>query len=132
MRSTDEMDGIVLIFVGSLLSAFCFMVYRSFFSQPTRLPPKWPSSFISQIGDWALVTGSSQGLGRNFVEVLAKQGINCILVSRSPSQIENLKASYPNVQFREFVADLSKLDEVNKVIEMVKNLPIGLAIIKQF
>ena len=42
--------------------------------------------------DYALVTGSSDGLGRVLSLQLAKYGFNLVLVSRSADKLENVKA----------------------------------------
>ncbi|KAI9821310.1 MAG: hypothetical protein M1827_004046 [Pycnora praestabilis] len=43
-------------------------------------------------GSWALVTGASDGLGREYALQLAKQGFNILLVSRTPSKLQSLAA----------------------------------------
>jgi 17beta-estradiol 17-dehydrogenase / very-long-chain 3-oxoacyl-CoA reductase len=41
-------------------------------------------------GGWALVTGSSDGIGKCYAEELAKEGFNLILVSRTESKLREL------------------------------------------
>jgi short-subunit dehydrogenase len=41
---------------------------------------------------WALITGASSGLGREFARVLAKKGINLVLVARRAEPMERLAA----------------------------------------
>ena len=43
-------------------------------------------------GDWALVTGSTDGIGKSYAFALAKKGLNIILVSRSPYKLQNVAA----------------------------------------
>jgi len=40
-------------------------------------------------GAWAIVTGSTDGIGLGFAEVLAKRGFNLVLVSRDPTKLKN-------------------------------------------
>lgn len=41
-------------------------------------------------GDWALVTGASSGIGREFAEQLAGSGVNVVLVARRKARLEEL------------------------------------------
>lgn len=41
-------------------------------------------------GDWALVTGASSGIGREFCQQLAAQGLNLVLVARREARISQL------------------------------------------
>lgn len=43
-------------------------------------------------GKWALVTGSTDGIGKAYAFNLAKRGLNVVLVSRSPYKLQNVAA----------------------------------------
>ena len=43
-------------------------------------------------GKWALVTGSTDGIGKAYAFALAKRGLNIVLVSRSPFKLQNVAA----------------------------------------
>ena len=57
-----------------------------------------PSNFVKKYGEWAIVTGCTQGIGRYYVQELAKKGMNIVLVSRNESKLEEfartVKKSY--------------------------------------
>ncbi|KAK5628973.1 hypothetical protein RRF57_004688 [Xylaria bambusicola] len=61
---------------------------------------------------WALVTGSSSGIGKNLAFELAGQGFNVVLHGRSPSKLETvrdeLRLAYPDTEIRIIVADASQ------------------------
>ena len=43
-------------------------------------------------GKWALVTGSTDGIGKAYAFALAKKGLNIVLVSRTPFKLQNVAA----------------------------------------
>eukprot|EP00096_Caligus_rogercresseyi_P008930 TRINITY_DN2927_c0_g1_i1.p1 TRINITY_DN2927_c0_g1~~TRINITY_DN2927_c0_g1_i1.p1 ORF type:complete len:306 (-),score=92.53 TRINITY_DN2927_c0_g1_i1:852-1769(-) len=47
---------------------------------------------VKRMGQWALVTGSTDGIGRAYADALAKRGLDIILASRSPFKLQNAAA----------------------------------------
>jgi len=45
---------------------------------------------VKEFGDWALVTGATDGIGKGFCFELAKKGMNIVLVSRNRSKLETV------------------------------------------
>ncbi|KAE9367529.1 putative oxidoreductase,short chain dehydrogenase [Stipitochalara longipes BDJ] len=64
---------------------------------------------------WALVTGSSDGIGQAIAHELCSKGFNIILHGRNPAKLSTvqskLSASFPRTQFRTFVADAAASTE---------------------
>src|ERR1700693_2038295 len=61
-------------------------------------------------GRKALVTGASKGIGRACAEVLAEEGCDIVLVSRTAADLETVRAKIAgehNVSVRYFAVDLS-------------------------
>ena len=50
------------------------------------------SDFVRQYGDWAIVTGCTQGIGRAYAEELAKMNMNIILISRNQDKLDALSS----------------------------------------
>eukprot|EP01033_Poteriospumella_lacustris_P013234 gene13234-9480_t len=74
--------------------------YGVAFYRRVLTPAKKPLEF----GKWAIVTGSTSGIGKDFADHLAKQGMNVLVISRTKSRLEeqvksisttyNVKADY--------------------------------------
>ena len=56
-----------------------------------------PMTRIDQhrFGPWAVVTGASSGIGKEFARQLAASGLNLVLVARRLSLLEDLGRSLP-------------------------------------
>ena len=46
--------------------------------------------YKQKYGEWAVVTGCTQGIGKCYAEEMAKKGLNVVLVSRSKSKLDPL------------------------------------------
>nr|XP_022916753.1 L-xylulose reductase [Onthophagus taurus] len=70
---------------------------------------------ISFKGKRALVTGASQGIGRDIVKQLVACGAHVIAISRSKDLLESLKSETSNVEIK--TADLSNWEETENVLK---------------
>ncbi|NXO90407.1 HSDL1 protein, partial [Certhia brachydactyla] len=87
---------------------------------------------VKKYGKWAVVTGSTDGIGKAYAEELAKRGVNIILVSRNKEKLEtvsrNISETY-NVETDFIVADFSKGQELYPAIkEALKDREIGILV----
>ena len=68
-----------------------------------------------------LVTGSTDGIGKETVTRLASTGYNVIVHGRSSSRVgklvERIRGNYPEVTCNGIIADLSSLKEVKRMVE---------------
>ena len=107
------------IFVGvvSVLLVLCrvlSVIYRKFLRAPKDL-------FVTygRPDSWAIVTGSSDGIGRSFCDSLAERGFNICLIARNLEKLEKAKkeieADYPKIKTAIVIADfsLSAQDPIN-------------------
>jgi uncharacterized protein len=82
-------------------------------------------------GPWAVVTGASSGIGKEFARQLAASGLHLVLVARRLSTLEELGnrlATEFGVQYRAIGVDLSEEDFLSKLEEATADLEIGLVV----
>jgi uncharacterized protein len=86
---------------------------------------------IKKFGPWALVTGASSGIGREFARQLAASGINLVLAARRRPLLEELGHSLSErygVQHRVIEADLSEERLIDTLSAATSDLDIGLVV----
>src|SRR5271167_3285634 len=69
-------------------------------------------------GKKALITGASKGIGRACAEVLAEDGVDLVLVSRTAADLEAVRAKIAgehNVAVRYYALDLSDSKNVDRL-----------------
>ena len=90
-----------------------------------------PVEFKKKYGPWAIVAGASHGLGAVFARQLAAMGINCVLLSRRPAVLEELKRELEDehgVEACVVGVDLMTEDAADSIITAVGDREIGLLI----
>ncbi len=92
---------------------------------------KLGATFREHYGPWAVVTGASDGIGREFAQVLAENGFNLVLCARREQSLQDLanelSASY-QIQCRIVAADLSQPDASRLLLQETQDLDVGLLI----
>ncbi|KAM6194992.1 inactive hydroxysteroid dehydrogenase-like protein 1 [Sarcoramphus papa] len=87
---------------------------------------------VKQYGKWAVVTGSTDGIGKAYAEELAKRGVNIILISRNKEKLEAVSRSISEtykVETDFIVADFSKGREPYPAIKKaLKDREIGILV----
>lgn len=80
---------------------------------------------------WALVTGASAGLGREFARQIAAAGVNCVLAGLGADALAALAdelAERHNVQCRTVDIDLSSDDAASRMLHVTRDIPIGILV----
>jgi short-subunit dehydrogenase len=83
----------------------------------------------SQYGPWAVITGASEGIGRQIAVQLAEIGLNLVLVARRQTILEDLAADLHtkyDVETQVFAADLAQPQALQNVIAVTEALDVGL------
>jgi hypothetical protein len=84
-----------------------------------------------RFGPWALVTGASSGIGREFARQIAASHVDVVLVARRQDLLDALGTELARdfgVKHRVVVADLSKEGFVAALVDATSDLDIGLVI----
>ena len=85
----------------------------------------------AQFGPWALITGASSGIGREFARQIAASGINIVLVARREALLKEAGAEFSKkygVEHRVVALDLTEDGFMGKLASVTVDLNIGLVI----
>jgi short-subunit dehydrogenase len=84
-----------------------------------------------QFGPWALVTGASSGIGKEFARQIAASGINVVLVARRDALLAELGRAISqefDVQHRALAMDLSQEGFIAGLADATYDIDIGLVV----
>jgi len=104
------------------------LIWKRFLVSPINIKRKYG-------GKWALVTGSTDGIGQAYAFALAKCNMNIILVSRTQSKLDSTASKiverYPSVQTKTIAIDFVNDEETSyrlKVAREIEDLEIAVLI----
>src|SRR5712664_361668 len=84
-----------------------------------------------RFGPWALVTGASSGIGKEFLRQIAAPGINIVLVARREDLLKEVGVEFSKrygVEHRVVVLDVSREDFIRQLASATDDLDIGLVV----
>src|SRR5712671_2809563 len=84
-----------------------------------------------RFGPWALVTGASSGIGKEFAQQIAASGINIVLVARREDLLNEVGVEFSKrygVEHRVVVLDVSREDFIGRLAFATNDLDIGLVV----
>jgi uncharacterized protein len=84
-----------------------------------------------RFGPWALVTGASSGIGKEFARQIAASGINIVLVARREDLLKEVAVEVSKrygVEHRIVVLDLSREGFIEQLASATNDLDIGLVV----
>ena len=84
-----------------------------------------------RFGPWALVTGASSGIGKEFARQVAASGINIVLVARREDLLKEVGVEFSKrygVEHRVVVLDVSREDFIGQLASATDDLDIGLVV----
>src|SRR5882724_7347579 len=84
-----------------------------------------------RFGPWALVTGASSGIGKEFARQIAASGINVVLVARRDALLAELGRAISqefDVQYRALAIDVSQDGFIAGLADAMQDIDIGLVV----
>ncbi len=84
-----------------------------------------------RFGPWALVTGASSGIGKEFARQIAASGINVVLVARRDALLAEVGRAVSQefgVQYRTLALDLSQEGFITGLADATRDIDIGLVV----
>ncbi|KAK7387555.1 hypothetical protein VNO78_28442 [Psophocarpus tetragonolobus] len=93
-----------------------------------------PAKNLKQYGSWAIISGSTDGIGKAMGFELASEGLNLVLVGRNPLKLEGTRKEIRDrhdVEVKLVVIDMQKVEgeEIAKrVEEAIDGLDVGLLV----
>ena len=85
-------------------------------------------------GEWAVVTGATDGIGKAMAFEPAKKGMSVMLVSRTKDKLDAVKsellAKYPNVQCKTEVVDFGSFGQkdTKKMTDLLEKIEVGVLV----
>lgn len=89
------------------------------------------SGLKSRYGPWAVITGASEGIGREFARKVAQSGLDLVLVARRKPELDALAAELGqahNVNCRVLACDLGTPDTGARIAEATRDIEVGLLV----
>ncbi|PNI46806.1 HSD17B12 isoform 2 [Pan troglodytes] len=83
------------------------------------------------LGEWAVVTGSTDGIGKSYAEELAKHGMKVVLISRSKDKLDQVSSEIKEkfkVETRTIAVDFASEDIYDKIKTALAGLEIGILV----
>lgn len=99
--------------------------------------PTTPLSQLSSFGppqSWALITGASDGIGKEFALQLSRQNFSLLLVSRTSSKLaslaEEISSENGRIEVKTFAIDFASASDVEykRLADLIKDLDISILI----
>ncbi|KAF7636336.1 hypothetical protein Mgra_00004322 [Meloidogyne graminicola] len=109
-----------------IIVSIIFAIYRILF--PFYYP--FPKNLKSLAGtNWALITGGTDGIGREYVNELAKRNFNIVIISRTKSRLD--KVASEELRSEQFPFDFTnpKVEDYEKnIFNKIDDIDIGILV----
>ncbi|KAK9509332.1 hypothetical protein O3M35_006673 [Rhynocoris fuscipes] len=116
-----------------VLKLLLFFLINSWIGFKTYILPKLckKEDLVKKYGPWAVITGSTDGIGKEFAMEYAKRGLNICLISRSISKLQDTANQIVNkygVNTKFIQADFSRTDVYDNIRKELSDLDIGILV----
>src|SRR5438105_3919596 len=90
-----------------------------------------PCYTASRINDWALITGASEGIGRELAKLFAKDKFNLVLVARNETRLnqfaDELRAKH-GIEIKVLAKDLVSPTAPQEIFDALRDTPISILV----
>lgn len=116
----------LVIVIFQLLRYVLPWIYRNF------IGPNIFSVDFKRFGTWAIITGATDGIGKEYAKQLARRGLNVVLISRSQLKLqktaEELEKEF-KVQVKHICVDFKRPNEIYENVEQqIASLDVGVLV----
>ncbi|XP_035166309.1 testosterone 17-beta-dehydrogenase 3 isoform X2 [Oxyura jamaicensis] len=122
----------LLTVIGGLI-CFCALVKCIRFMKYV-FPHTWsalPQAFFQSLGEWAVVTGAGDGLGKAYSFELAKRGLNVVMISRTLEKLKRVATEIEQAtgqKVKVIQADFTKNSVYENIEKGLQGLEIGVLV----
>ncbi|NWU55852.1 DHB3 dehydrogenase, partial [Dromas ardeola] len=122
----------LLTLIGGLI-CFCSLVKCIRFMKYI-FPHIWsalPETFFRSLGEWAVVTGAGDGLGKAYSFELAKRGLNVVMISRTLEKLQRVASEVEQAtgqKVKVIQADFTKNSVYEHIEKTLQGLDIGVLV----
>ncbi|XP_041856537.1 testosterone 17-beta-dehydrogenase 3 isoform X2 [Melanotaenia boesemani] len=128
------MDLTELFFISLGTAVFLYYGIRLLLFSRMFFPKLWfplSETFFTSMGEWAVVTGGSEGIGRAYAFALAERGMNVIIMSRTKATLDQVAMEIGETtgkKVKVIVTDFTDENVFSEIEEQLKDLNIGVLV----
>ena len=129
MLSDETFQRIGLVI--SVLAFFRIICFSWYFIRTYILTRLGFRKNLMEYGKWAVITGATDGIGKEYARQLAEEGLNIVLISRTKEKLEAVASEIRNkskVETLTIVYDFTDIEGFDALNEILNGLDIGLLI----
>ncbi|XP_062372184.1 17-beta-hydroxysteroid dehydrogenase type 3 [Sardina pilchardus] len=128
------MDSLELVFTVLGAGVAFYYVLKTVRLLRVLFPKFWyplPGDFFTSMGEWAVITGGSDGIGKAYALELAQRGMNVVIVSRSVEKLNNAAEEIGRItrkRVKVLAVDFTKDNVYESIEESLEDLNIGVLV----
>ncbi|XP_040898979.1 testosterone 17-beta-dehydrogenase 3 isoform X1 [Toxotes jaculatrix] len=128
------MDSVELFFISLGAAVVVYYGVKLLLFSRMLFPKLWfplSKTFFTSMGEWAVVTGASEGIGRAYTFALAEQGMSVVIMSRTKATLDQVAKEIGDKtgqRVKVIVTDFTKENVFSEIEDQLKDLNIGVLV----